>query len=302
MEIVLPQGEGPKAPLQSPSGAGYLLLAGNVDRRAPLLPRSRTKRALVNAVSQSLAELAQSDTVVYADLFVARLVAPGEGDKLLRRRGLSPARFDVVLLIQTVDPAGAVDLRAHPAYRELRRQITGAARHVFEVAGRNVRRIADVEHTKASVYLFNYFYADDAKRLIPVWEYTAGWFVTNTALPDSEVIEPLAGERADFGIINHASWPRWSTFLPKLIFLPSFRRFVLGTFAANGIAAQPILYRLEARHAHSDSVRVAGVLELLISEPGGLAAPSLFDVVTGAAGNCWAVYTLSSAVRAGRRA
>jgi hypothetical protein len=251
MDIVLPRGEGPKAPLQPPSEAGYLLLAANVERRAPFLLRGRRKRALIDVVSRQLAELSYVDTVVYADLFVARLVAPGEGDALLRRRGIKPARFDVVVLMQTADPASALVLREHPAYQKLRTELNAAARDVFEVAARNVRRIGDVEHKRSSVFLFNYFYADDAERLVPVWEYTAGWFVENTALPDSEVIEPLPGERADFGIINHASWPHWRTFLPKLIFLQSFRRFVLGTFAANNIAAQPIMYRLEASYTRT---------------------------------------------------
>lgn len=253
MDVVLPRGEGPKAPLQAPAECGYLLLAANVDRRPPFLPRSRGKRALIEAVSRQLAELTYVSTVVYADLFVARLVAPGQGDALLRRRAINPARFDLVALIQTVDPASALDVRELPAYHKLRAELDAAALDVFEVAARNVRRIGDVEHTPSSVFLFNYFYADDAKRLIPVWEYTAGWFVENTALPDSEVMEPLPGERTDFGIINHASWPHWRTFLPKLIFLPSFRRFVLGTFAANDIAAQPIMYRLEARHTRTAS-------------------------------------------------
>jgi hypothetical protein len=87
--------------------------------------------------------------------------------------------------------------------------------------------------------------------------HTAGWFVEHTALPDSEVLEPLTGERADYGIINHASWPHWRTFLPQLILLPSFRRFVLATFAANGVAAQPILYRLEGRHSRTDTATKA---------------------------------------------
>lgn len=258
MEIVLPHGEGPQAPLRAPSGAGYLLLAGNVDRRLPFLPPSRAKRALMNAVSEELRELAELGSVRYADLLVARLVAPGAGEQLLRRRGITQARFDVVVLIKTVDPESAVDLRMHPAYRRLHAHMSDGARDVFEIAARNVRRIADVEHTRSSVYLFNYFYADDAQRLVPVWEYTAGWFVENTALPDSEVLEPLAQERSDYGIVNHASWPHWHTFLPKLIFLPSFRRFVLGTFAANDIAAQPIMYRLAARHDGHDVGREAG--------------------------------------------
>jgi hypothetical protein len=257
MEIVLPGGEGPKAPLQTPNEYGYLLLAAKIDARPPFMPRSRAKRALLQALSARLTELAQVDSVLYADLFVAQLIAPGAGDALLRQRGITPARYDVVLLIETRDPAAALELRGHPAYQQLGAAVNSAARHVVEVAARNARRIATVEHSRSSVYLFNFFYADDAKRLVPVWEYTAGWFVEHTALPDSEVLEPLTGERADYGIINHASWPHWRTFLPQLILLPSFRRFVLATFAANGVAAQPILYRLEGRHSRTDTATKA---------------------------------------------
>jgi hypothetical protein len=42
-----------------------------------------------------------------------------------------------------------------------------------------------------------------------------------------------------------------TTFLPQLALRRSFRRFVLATFEANNIAAQPILYRLAARHSHT---------------------------------------------------
>ena len=251
MDIELPRGEGPRAPLEPPSDAGYLLLAASIDRRAPFLPSSRGKRALIDLASRQLAELAQVNTVVYADLFVARLVAPGMGHDLLRRRTVRPARYDVVLLVKTLDPASALGLRDNPSYLHLRAELATAALDIYQVAARNVRRIADVEHNRSSVFLFNFFYADDPKRLIPVWEYTAGWFVQNTALPDSEVMEPLHGERTEYGIINHASWPHWRTFLPRLMLQPSFRRFVLATFEANDIAAQPILYRLAARHSRT---------------------------------------------------
>ncbi|MDP4511231.1 hypothetical protein [Nonomuraea turcica] len=56
-------------------------------------------------------------------------------------------------------------------------------------------------------------------------------------------MQPLEDEPADYGLVNHASWPNWRTFLPSLIFRPTFRRFVLTNFKANGIAAQPIIYR-----------------------------------------------------------
>jgi hypothetical protein len=116
-----------------------------------------------------------------------------------------------------------------------------------------MRRIADVDHSQPSVFLFNFFYADDAQQLISVWENTAAWFVAKTALPDSTVLEPLPGEPAEYGIVNHASWPHFRTFLPHLILRPSFRRSVLATFGANGIAAQPILYRcVQTHHATAD--------------------------------------------------
>ncbi|MEV0974569.1 hypothetical protein [Microtetraspora glauca] len=46
-----------------------------------------------------------------------------------------------------------------------------------------------------------------------MWEYTAGWLQAKTALPNSTLLQPLEGECADYGIINHASWPNLSTFL-----------------------------------------------------------------------------------------
>ena len=106
MDIELPRGEGPRAPLKPPGETGYLLLAARTQRQPPFLASGRSKRRLVESIPQKLAELAGVNTVVSADLFVARLVAPGMGHELLRRRAIRPARFDVVVLVQTVDPAG----------------------------------------------------------------------------------------------------------------------------------------------------------------------------------------------------
>jgi hypothetical protein len=47
----------------------------------------------------------------------------------------------------------------------------------------------------------------------------------------------------DYSVVNHASWPTLRTFLPKLLFRRTFRSFVLANFKANGVAAQPIIYR-----------------------------------------------------------
>ncbi|MDP4509234.1 hypothetical protein [Nonomuraea turcica] len=137
-------------------------------------------------------------------MFRAVLRTPGEGDELLAARGIRPARYDVVVLI---------------------------------------RRLGNVDHSQDHCFLFNYFYADDRETLLKVWEYTAGWFQAKTALPNSALMQPLEGESADYGLVNHASWPNWRTFLPSLILRPTFRSFVLANFKANGVAAQPIIDR-----------------------------------------------------------
>ncbi len=260
MRIVNDHLEIPKAALQKPSAAGYLLLAGEVDRRPPFLPSSRAKRRLIASGAAAVADLARVPGVTQADLFEARLVAPGMGRELVRRRAgtVHRARFDLVLLVETTDPAVAAGVRGHHTYRRLAADLAAAAQHTHEIAARNVRRIAEVDHSRPSVFLFNYFYADEPRDLLPVWEYTAGWFVDKTSLSDSTVLEPLDGEADDYGIINHASWPHFRTFLPSLVLRPSFRRYVLANFAANAIAAQPILYR-GVTHAGAESIPVAAM-------------------------------------------
>jgi hypothetical protein len=134
-------------------------------------------------------------------------------------------------------------VRADAAYREMVSVIEGAARNTYLVAAGNAARIADVDHRQDHWFLFNYFHCDDAQTVYDVWEYTAGWFQNRTALPDSTLMRPLDGEPIDHSVINHASWPTLRTFLPSLLFRPTFRSFVLANFKANGVAAQPIIYR-----------------------------------------------------------
>jgi hypothetical protein len=247
MSIVKVRQEAPTVALVPPDTGGYLLLAGTVEGRRPFLP-SRRRRALIAALKPKVAELARQRGVRQADLFRAQLFPPGMGVELLKKRAarVTPARFDVVVLIHTDSPDEARALQRTAVYDAVRSELTTTSRHTHEILAHNVRRIADVDHTRPSVFLFNFFYADDNADLLPVWEHTARWFVDNTDLPDSVVLEPLTGESDAYGIVNHASWPSYRTFLPHFILRPSFRRFVLATFAANNIAAQPILYRRES--------------------------------------------------------
>jgi hypothetical protein len=234
-----------KARMLPPDDCGYLLLAAEVDPRARFQRHRPAKRQLLaHAKAWSLA-LAKRADVVEATVFRAVLVAPGEGTKLLKARAgrVHHARYDVVILLRTTSVQAAQALRNDPDYTALAQAVAETASYTMQIVARNTVRLGDVDHRPDHVFLFNYFYADDDADLIPVFAYTAGWFQAKTGLPNSTLLQPLEKEPTDNGIINHASWPGFPAFLPSLIFRPTFRRFVLANFAANHIAAQPILYR-----------------------------------------------------------
>ncbi|OQO94573.1 hypothetical protein B1813_00165 [Saccharomonospora piscinae] len=232
------------AKLVSPNGNGYLLLAGEVGGWLGLLPtqRRRTRRSAARLAAVAH-RLAADPAVEQVTVFRAAFRPPGEGREILDRRGLRHARYDVVVLVRADTPDAAVGLRQHPAMRELVTTLTGSAHRVHELAARNGARIAEVDADADHAFLFNYFYADDPDVLLGVWEYTAGWFQRKTSLPNSTLLQPLDGEGGEHGIINYASWPTWRTFLPSLLLRPGFRSFVLANFRANGVAAQPVIYR-----------------------------------------------------------
>ncbi|MGY2032225.1 hypothetical protein ACW9HR_32460 [Nocardia gipuzkoensis] len=238
-----------QAALLAPSGTGYLLLAAEVDRRPMFLPGSRAKARLIREAKTVTAELERLPEVVRATVFrgFAHLIF-GENHRLLRRAvaadRLRPARYDVVILVEVTTPAMIDTLRTHAHYRRLTHLVAAGARRSFELAATNPRNMGDVDATRQGVFLFNFFYGQQEKELVPVWEYTAGWWAVNTGLDNSRVMQPLPGEPRDYGIINHCRWDRLRDVAPKMIFRPSFRRFVLANFAANAISAQPALYRL----------------------------------------------------------
>lgn len=232
-----------QARLRAPLDSGYLLIAAeSATWIGPLLVPSPARRRRIAALRATAIELERRDDIESATVFRAVLRAPGEGGHVLKARGRSGARFDVVVLIRTTDPDHARRLHDDPQVRALVDQVSHGARRVLEVAAGNAARIDDVDHADGRPVLFNYFYADDRDTLLDVWRYTAGWFQEKTSLPNSVLLRPLDGEADDYGIINYASWPTFRTFLPSLIFRPSFRSFVLANFQANDIAAQPIIY------------------------------------------------------------
>ncbi|NKY31739.1 hypothetical protein HGA13_01435 [Nocardia speluncae] len=233
-----------KARLADPTGNGFLLLAAEVgDQFGPLPRPSAPRRRILARIGPLSERLAERPDVLEATVFRAALRPPGEGAQILRGAGVRPARFDVVVLVRTESVAALAAIRTDPAWRELAGLLGESARRTHLVAASSPARIGDVDHGPDHWFLFNYFYGDDPRTVHDIWEYTAGWFQRKTALPNSVPLRPLPGELADYTLINHASWPALRTFLPGLLFRPTFRSFVLANFAANGIAAQPIIYR-----------------------------------------------------------
>ncbi|MCG7611045.1 hypothetical protein [Mycobacterium sp. CnD-18-1] len=241
--------------LTEPTGNGFLVLAAEVGRWCGPLPLpSRARRRLTGRLTEMAAKLAHRDDVVEAVVFDAALRPPGEGSALLARAGVRPARYDVVVLIRTTGVDAIAAVRADGLWRAMVTKIGQSARHSYQLAAENPARIADVDHTSDRWFLFNYFHCASAETVYATWEYTAGWFQRHTALPDSTLLAPRPGEPTDYSIVNHASWPTLRAFLPSLLFRRTFRSFVLANFKANGVAAQPIIYRLSPATGSSGKI------------------------------------------------
>lgn len=245
--VRLPQsGTFPRVRLEEPDARGYVLLAGEIDRRLPFayFIESRAKKRLIADLKRLLDRLRTDERVEDAALFKAALIPPGRGAYLRSRPDAHVARFDVALIVRTESPAAAADLVGAEAFRLIEDTMRAAARHIYRMVGENLRRIGDVDHTRDGIFLINYFLAAEEAQNLAVWEYTAGWFQDQTGLDNSELLRPLRQEGANYTIINHCRWDGATDIVPSLLFKPSFRSYVLKHFEANRTAAIPVLYRL----------------------------------------------------------
>ncbi|MEQ8332593.1 hypothetical protein [Nisaea sp.] len=244
--------------IQPPNSFGYIHLAAEVERPHPLKRNSAEKKALLASLKTAAAALraAEPERVQRVDLFDAFVIPPGskEGRELIARSGYDVhlAAFDIVVLVECSDVDTARSVRDSEAFVTIQNLLTEGASHTHCFVGSNAKRIAEVDHDRDGIFLFNYFYAADIAAkgadgidiLLGVWEYTAGWWTAYANLTNSTPLQPVAGEKSDYSLINHCRWDRLADILPHLLFRPSLGRFVLANFTANDIMAMPILYRL----------------------------------------------------------
>jgi hypothetical protein len=234
----------PKAKLVEPTRSGYLLVAAEIDRRPMFLPNSRTKRALVRSVMELLPALRADERVLEAVAFDGLLAPARPGEVLKDRPEVPIARFDLAVLVETSTLETAEALEREEPWTTLARMIEARSRRSYRLRAHNVRRMGPVDHRRNGVFLFNYFFADRTDLNLAAWQYTAGWFRDQTGLDNSTVLLPDATSEPRYRLVNHARWDHLWNVVPALIFKRTFRTYVLRHFAANGVAAQPVLYRL----------------------------------------------------------
>ncbi|WOH46994.1 hypothetical protein [Bradyrhizobium sp. sBnM-33] len=149
----------PNARLVQPNASGYLHVAAEIDRIWPfgLGPVSSNKREAVTRARALSERLKNLPTVVRASVFVGRFIPPGQGAPMENRPHVHVARFDLVVLIETIDSSEAAKLETHDLYKELVSMLHANSHYVHVVRARNARKKGEVDASRDGVFLFNYF-------------------------------------------------------------------------------------------------------------------------------------------------
>jgi hypothetical protein len=233
----------PRVKLIEPAPFGYVHVAAAVDPprgRAPLPGRSERKAALLRNLKTLARQLESLPQVVKATVYRAILIPPPSG---YARQATHPARYDVVVLIETTSPRVIPEVQATEAYKLLLEAVTGAADDLHVMTARNVKRVGDVDKTRQGLFLFNYFVAEDPAVALELWDDLAGWYAAETGMDNSTLLEPIGD--ADYVFVNHVRWDDGlPLFMARQFGKPSFYSHVLGKLRASHTGSMPLLYRL----------------------------------------------------------
>lgn len=234
--------------LREPNALGYIAITAEVELPNILSSNSPKKLQLLAELKIRCRELKNSSAIIYrADIFDALIIPPGTatGKKLIKEKfyDVHVAKFDIVILIECASVEDALTIRETRALETIVKLTRLRSTYLDIMVYKNPKRINEVSKDTDGIFLFNYFYSEDTKTLLDVWEYTAGWWTKNANLTNSTPLQPvLAG--SSYNLINHCRWDNLIDVLPSLIFKPNMKRFVLKNFTDNNIVAMPILYRL----------------------------------------------------------
>jgi hypothetical protein len=244
LEIVNPQPKYPPVTLINPAPYGYVQLSAVVDPprgRVPFPRRSSQKAALLTHLARLSRQLEAIEVVEKATVYRAIMTPPPSG--YAKEHASRPARYDVVVLVETNSPDAIGEVEGTEPYTLIRQALDASAEDLHIMTARCVKRMGDVDKTTDGLFLFKYFVAEDTEVALELWDYLAGWYSVETGLDNSTLLEPI--DKADYVFVNHA---RWDYGAPRFAFhqfsKPSFRSYVLANLATNKTGAMPILYRL----------------------------------------------------------
>lgn len=230
----------PRPRLLEPPTSGYLYLGAAVSPPSgpPLVRPSRRRSALVTRLDGLARQLRELETVRCVSIYRAVLMPPVGGDPRTRPRD------DVVVLIETTDLDALEAVRASPVTEQLLAAMSAAATAgVHTMQARCLRFLGEVDRTRQGLFLFNHFNAVDRELATRLWEYLAGWYVAETGLDNSTLLQPVDDTPRAF--VNHA---RWDTslirFAAQQFGTCSFYSYVRANLRAHGVVAMPVLYRL----------------------------------------------------------
>jgi len=122
MELQIGTSTPPYAPIRliEPTTCGYIHVAAEVQPRAvAILPNRREKSALLTRLKIDARQIEALDTVERVTIFDSVGYSALSPYLTKRQVSIQVARFDVVILIETLSPAATSDVQATPAYRAL---------------------------------------------------------------------------------------------------------------------------------------------------------------------------------------
>lgn len=226
-----------------PPQSGWLYLAAAVaPPSGPPFVRRNAGRSALLARLEDLAQEAQRLAEVRQVSVYRGVLIPPAGRDVPR-----PARFDVAVLVETTTPEVLDAVAAAAPVTGMRDALHCASSTVQVMAARCARFLGAVDRTRPGLFLFNHFTAAspdvDRATTIALWEHLAGWYVTETGLTNSTLLEPIGP--SDYLLVNHARWDTGLARFAAAQFLkPTFRSYVRANLRVNQIVAMPVLYRL----------------------------------------------------------
>jgi hypothetical protein len=250
LKIVNPEPRYVPVGVTEPLTHGFVHVAATVQPNpVPRIQRREpTKAELIDTVKQHAHPLEQLEIVHRVTLFDAIAMPPTDllgGYLAEHAQSIRPARFDVVLLVETTSPSTARLLKSAPEFAAIQAALDGAATSMHVIAARATRWMGHVDRSRDGLFLFNYFVAEDADVMLRLWDYLAAWYAVETGLDNSALLTPLEDEASDYVAINNARWDlSLPGYLARHLSKKTFRSYVQANLEANRVGAMPVLYRL----------------------------------------------------------